>query len=185
MICNLGDPMSLGHPVRIPLIFSHFDSPVVWKTMGWLRLVGFLKWYVSFAREPYTRDDTLQQRRIILRTLLIVATPYDFSHFWMRSFSIQPIPLNRRQKKWDTLWIAMGWLRLVGSLRLNVSFAFQYSLSHWIDALSKFRSESSKISFLTFQWTETYELWASRFGKKCENAIWNGIPCGLLWGGYD
>ena len=44
--------------------------------MGWLRLVGSLKVQVSFAKEPYKRDDILQKRHIILRRLLIVATPY-------------------------------------------------------------------------------------------------------------
>jgi len=44
--------------------------------MGWLRLVGSLKSLVSFAKEPYKRDDILQKRPIILRNLLIVATPY-------------------------------------------------------------------------------------------------------------
>jgi len=43
--------------------------------MGWLRLVGSLKLFVSFAKEPYKRDYTLQKRPIILRSLLIVATP--------------------------------------------------------------------------------------------------------------
>ena len=45
-------------------------------TMGWLRLVGSLKLQVSFAKEPYQRDDILQKRRIILRSLLIEATLY-------------------------------------------------------------------------------------------------------------
>ena len=44
--------------------------------MGWLRLVGSLKLHVSFAKEPYERDDILQKRHKILRSLLIVATPY-------------------------------------------------------------------------------------------------------------
>jgi len=44
--------------------------------MGWLRLVGSLKLQVTFAKEPYKRDDILQKRPIILRSLLIVATPY-------------------------------------------------------------------------------------------------------------
>jgi len=46
-------------------------------SMGWLRLVGSLKLYVSFAKEPYKRDDILQKRPIILRSLLTVATPED------------------------------------------------------------------------------------------------------------
>ena len=44
--------------------------------MGRLRLVGNLKLQVSFAKEPYKRDDILHKRPIILRSLLIVATPY-------------------------------------------------------------------------------------------------------------
>jgi len=44
-------------------------------SVGWLRFVGFLKWWVSFAKEPYKRDCILQKRPMILRSLLIVATP--------------------------------------------------------------------------------------------------------------
>ena len=33
--------------------------------MGWLRLVGSLNLHVSFAQEPYKRDDILQKRPII------------------------------------------------------------------------------------------------------------------------
>jgi len=48
----------------------------IWGGFRWLRLVGSLKLYFSFAKEPYERDDILQKRPIILRSLLIVATPY-------------------------------------------------------------------------------------------------------------
>ena len=53
--------------------------------MGWLRLVGSLKLYVSFAKEPCKRDDILQKRLVILRSILIVATPYEkvVSGIWM------------------------------------------------------------------------------------------------------
>ena len=44
--------------------------------MGWLRLVGFLKFHVSFAKEPYKRDYVQQKRPIISRSLRSVATPY-------------------------------------------------------------------------------------------------------------
>jgi len=43
--------------------------------MEWLRSVGSLKLYVPFAKKPYKRDDILQKRPIILRSLLVVATP--------------------------------------------------------------------------------------------------------------
>jgi len=58
--------------------------------MGWLRLVASLKSYVSFVKEPYKRDDILQKRPIIWRSLL-------FDH--------EPV---------------VGWLRLAASWRLYV-----------------------------------------------------------------
>ena len=45
--------------------------------IGWLRLVGSLKLWVSFSKEPYQRDCILQKRAMILRSLLIVATSYE------------------------------------------------------------------------------------------------------------
>ena len=36
-----------------------------------LKIIGF------FAKEPYKTEDILQKRPIILRSLLIEATPYD------------------------------------------------------------------------------------------------------------
>jgi len=44
--------------------------------MGWLQLVGSIKLQVSFANEPYKKDDILQKRPIILSILLTVATLY-------------------------------------------------------------------------------------------------------------
>ena len=44
--------------------------------MEWLRLVGSLKLYVSFAEYRLFYRALLQKRPIILRSLLIVATPY-------------------------------------------------------------------------------------------------------------
>ena len=48
--------------------------------MEWLRLVGSLKLLVSLAKEPYKRDYILQKTPIILRSLLIVATPYIYAY---------------------------------------------------------------------------------------------------------
>ena len=54
--------------------------------MYWLRLVGSLKLQVSFAKEPFKRDYILQKRYFILRSLLIVATPYQIS-LWHSSMN--------------------------------------------------------------------------------------------------
>ena len=48
-------------------------------TMWWLRSVGSLKSQVSFAKEPWKRDDILQKRPVIFRSLLNVATPYIYT----------------------------------------------------------------------------------------------------------
>jgi len=48
---------------------SHFG-------MGWLRLLGFLQWWVSFAELRFFYRSLLQKRPRILRSLLIVATLY-------------------------------------------------------------------------------------------------------------
>jgi len=61
------------------LIRVHCGNTAVWG-MGWLRLVGFLKLWVSFVKEPYKTDDILQKRPIISRSLLIVATPYVYAY---------------------------------------------------------------------------------------------------------
>ena len=58
-------------------VYTHANISM-WPALAiwWRRLVGSFKWYVSFAKEPYKRDYILQKRPIILRSLLIVATPY-------------------------------------------------------------------------------------------------------------
>jgi len=100
--------------------------------MGWLRLVGSLKLQVSFAKEPYKRDYILQTRPIIIRSLLIVATPYHIlicdmlytdesyhcmnelgaaSHMW--TCHVTNIEESRRSRTSH-----MGWLQSVGSVKL-------------------------------------------------------------------
>jgi len=66
--------------------------------MGWLRLVGSLKLYVSFAEYSLFYGALLQKRLIIVRSLLTVTTPYQCKR-----------------------------ALLVGSFKLYVSFA-EYSL---------------------------------------------------------
>ena len=41
------------------------STPQINPVMGWLELVGSIKLYVSFAKEPYKRDVILQKRPII------------------------------------------------------------------------------------------------------------------------
>ena len=48
-----------------------------WIDMGWLQLVGSLKLQVSFAEYRLFYRDLLQKRPIILRSLVIIATPQD------------------------------------------------------------------------------------------------------------
>ena len=69
-------------------VFLSLSQACLHITMGSLRLAGSLKLSVSFAKEPYKRDDILQERPKILRSLLIIATPY--LYIWLH----QLYPLN-------------------------------------------------------------------------------------------
>ena len=67
------------------------------RTMGWLRLVGSLKLSVSFAEYRLFNRALLQKRPIILRSLLIIATPYGlFSvcHRLQKGQTTQTTPLT-------------------------------------------------------------------------------------------
>jgi len=55
---------------------THITSWLMFRHMGWLRLVGSLKLQVSFAEYSLFYMALLQKRPIVLRSLLIVATPY-------------------------------------------------------------------------------------------------------------
>jgi len=68
--------------------------------MGWLQLVGSIKLQVSFAKETYKRENDrslLQKRHVSLNLVGILSC----------------VCLHR----------GMGWLQLVGSIKLQVSFA--------------------------------------------------------------
>jgi len=52
------------------------DTHSIEHTMGWLQLVGSLKLQVSFAEYRLFYRALLQKRPTVLRSLLIVATPY-------------------------------------------------------------------------------------------------------------
>ena len=70
--------------------------------MGWLRLVGSLKLQVSFAKEPCKRDYILQKRPMILRSVLMVATPYEIAcmpSVWTRFQSGLCVHMHRVPKK--------------------------------------------------------------------------------------
>jgi len=66
--------ISIAHGTTYISIASHSTYSDL--SMGWIRLVGSLKLYFSFAKEPCKRDHILQKRPVILRSLLMVATSY-------------------------------------------------------------------------------------------------------------
>ena len=96
-----------SQPRRYVHIHIHACAPFT--PMGWLRLVGSLKLQVPFAKEPYERDDILQKRPIILRSLLIVATPYTVSTPLVSlSFSLSPsLSLSRETGAWQQAPVAL------------------------------------------------------------------------------
>jgi len=118
--------------------------------MGWLQLVGSFKLQVSFAEYRLFNTALLQKRArpVILRSLLIVATPnYMYLgpacarvlHLRCNSFLKWRISLALSSSRTGCLYphknktavttrlvvvySDMGWLQLVGSIKLQVSFA--------------------------------------------------------------
>jgi len=59
--------------------------------------------------------------------------------------------------------------------------ADMYSQSHLGWHFRKLKAQSSNVSFATFQWKETFELWALRFETAFENVTPSGIGCIWLW----
>jgi len=62
------------------------------RPMGWLRLAGSLKLQVSFAGYSLFYRALLQKRPMILRSLLIVATPYTCSTITKEVFGMADCP---------------------------------------------------------------------------------------------
>jgi len=65
-----------AHVYRGVCVYTYCTQHQQALTMGRLRWVGSIKLYVSFAKEPYKRDDILQKRPTIVSILLTVATAY-------------------------------------------------------------------------------------------------------------
>ena len=93
------EPTNRSHPILIYVVERTH--------LRWLRLVGSFKLYVSFEKEPYKRDDILEKRPVILRSLLIVATP--------QSLYI------------GSLYIYVVAFVLLYNLSFRISFIFAYS----------------------------------------------------------
>ena len=66
-----------GHFCNVDIVHCMFYVIHIYDNSGmwWLRLVGSSTLLVSFAKQPSKGDDILQKRPVILRSLLIVATP--------------------------------------------------------------------------------------------------------------
>ena len=84
---TLSRSLALSHTHTHKHTHTHTTCAPRLIAMGWLRLVGSLKWQVSFAKETYKRDDILQKRRIV-----IVATPY---HFCLRTSRVGVASISR------------------------------------------------------------------------------------------
>jgi len=98
------------------VVFFHFMHRLK-ILMGWLMLVGPIKLWVSFAKEPYNRYYILQKRPIILSILLTVAIPYR----WVIFCFLITIPnllsqTNMEDPRQDTSNVSTGWQRAIECL---------------------------------------------------------------------
>ena len=143
--------------------------------MRWLRWVGSLKLEVSFAKEPYKRDHMLQKRPIILKSLLIIATP---PHIYIYTKTLWKQP-----KYGEQLYIRMcvhvytGWRRLIGCLKSPV--ILRKRATNWRALLRKMTYEDKAFYDSTPPCTGPVNEhrrrevggWG-RDPKKCTGSIW-------------
>ena len=128
--------------------------------MGWLRIVGSLKLQVSSAKEPYKRDDILQKRPIILRSLLTVATPYDWG-----------ICVTWRSHVCDMAFICVTWLPYVWRLWLRTHF-----VAVWHDLVICVTS--------CVMWLRVCVTWYSHMCDVAFIYVWHGFyMCDVFDGG--
>ena len=126
-------------------------------TMGWLRLVGSLKLQISFGEYRLFDRALLQKRPVILRSLLIVATPYinAYTCISTSNTSISSVPCVNKEERYTYCVLKYAshancmYLVCVQPIPLGVTFS---------NAVSKLKTQSSNVSFATFQWKETFEL---------------------------
>jgi len=71
---NCNPLINTVHPKQLETLWTQITHEQLY--MGWLQVVGSLKWQVSFAEYRLFYRALLQKRPIILRSLPIVATPY-------------------------------------------------------------------------------------------------------------
>ena len=120
----------------------------MYSCMRRLRLVGSLKLQVSFSKKPCKRDYILQKRPIIWRSLLIVATPYEwmneciylyvylYAHVRVREMKEGREEGRERLRERgrergreggrvcvrEKMQSSTGWRRLIGSPKLQIIF---------------------------------------------------------------
>jgi len=149
--------------------------------MGWVRFVGSLKLQASFAKEPYKRDYILQQRPIILRSLLIVANPYhESSHVHVLHDSFICVWYDSLRVPWliDMCWMThsyvwhdscmyVTWLKV---LKCHITHIWMSHATHINESYHTHMNESCN----TCQWV-TSHIWMSPVTCKigpCHTCKW-------------
>ena len=94
--------------------------------MWWLRLAGSLKLQVSFAKEPYHRDDIQQKRPTIFRSLLFIATLYVIQNIESRRTSTQEIEMSKMFSNWSNRILYRSEITFVWSM-----FFFDAAAAKW------------------------------------------------------
>jgi len=105
--CNTLQIMYNGHCTWGTTMYDCNTLQIIY--MPWLWLVGSIKLSVSFAKEPYKRDDILQERPI-------------YRSYW-------PSPPQRGQGLWPLYFQALWWL-MTGSTRHDGFMCVTHRVRH-------------------------------------------------------
>jgi len=152
--------------------------------MGWLRSVGSIKLYVSFAEYLLFYRPLLQKSPIILSILLTKATPY------------RPTTSPGLPNRIVVQFVCMGWLWLVGSIK---TMCCSVSLDPWLCIsciqYNKSLPQCVAVSCSELQWVAVSELQCvamcpltldyvhhvCTITSRCRNALqWVAVSCSEL-----
>ena len=130
--------------------------------MGWLRSVGSLKLYVSLENIGLFCRALLQKRPIILRSLLIVATPYESSQT-CEANTTQSKKKNQMSRVTEEWFMSHMWMSHVRHMNESCH-TYEWVMSHiWMS-----HGHSFDASCKAYEWVMSH-IWTSHVKHAWHN----------------
>jgi len=145
---------------------SHTYEAFVCHTCEWVKSCIWMSQHS--AKEPYKRDDILQKRPIILRSLLIVATPY-VSHIW--SFRVTHM--------WMSLSLTFEWVGSHKNVARHIWMSHVTYTSNSCHIMSLWNEASHFRAKMRHQWDIMWNHFVSRIRGDNVTLMW--LKWDIMW----